>query len=220
MTNQVGPERTTTEAWVQYRIDNNLSVGVTQANGEEWKKLRSAFLKLLSPQVVDSYVSRVADIALGFNQWVEANEKNNIIDYTKPTQFYGFEAIMSIVLGKKMRLFEVPYDQVDASVLKFVDAIRRWLDETDNFIFKDLPWHQIKIKSKCVKRMHKAMDDAFEVAPEMITNSNIGVSYNDGKKNYIEYVQENENLSENEKIVSLVEMLGAGVDTVIDSFVI
>jgi cytochrome P450 len=220
MSNQVGPERTNMEAWIQYRIDNNLSLGVTQVNGEEWKRLRSGFLKLLSPQVVDSYVSRVADIAQGFNQWVEENRENGMVDYTKPTQFYGLEAIMSIVLGKKLRLFEISYDQIDHSVLKFVDGIRRWLDETDTYMFKDLPWHYLKIKSNCVKRMHKAMDDVFEIAPEMIENKNIGVSYNDGKKNYIEYVEENENLTENEKTVSLVEMLGAGVDTVMDLFFI
>lgn len=84
LTNQAAPLRETLIPWMQYRKDKGISLGVAMQlsqfdqNEEEWRKFRRPIAKLLNPELVASYVPRIAKIALSLAETLRLTNQKDL----------------------------------------------------------------------------------------------------------------------------------------------
>lgn len=214
---QLHATRTIIKPWIDYRTKNNYSIGVANANGEEWKRLRSPLHKLLTPPVVSSYVDRVSKVANDMIQFIENNiqKDGQVQDLIKMTQLYGFEAFCSVLLGGSFGV--IKGKNVPPEVYEFADGVKDMFFYSNKLIFKEPPLWMLGIETKTIKLHDKSWDTLMRIAPQLIAKRD-EIKVEDGVKSFMDYVLENTQLTQHEKDVTLIELIAAGVDTTSNAF--
>lgn len=229
---QSTPLREGLEPWTSYRQDRNIPLGVTMElsqfsqNEEEWRKYRRPIATLLKPDLVRSYVPRVAHVA---NDLVETmrltNQKSvNISQLREMTSAYGFEAISAILMGKSMGSLQGGGKaSVDPESLRrnrgMMDAVDEMFRVSNKMMFNEFPfWKWFNTSSK--KELYASTDKLFELGAQIFHdrhNNKDERFVNDGATDFFDIITRDDfeggALVGKDLEVTGVELIGAGVDT-------
>eukprot|EP00300_Choanocystis_sp_HF-7_P029008 c3524_g1_i1.p1 GENE.c3524_g1_i1~~c3524_g1_i1.p1 ORF type:complete len:531 (+),score=128.31 c3524_g1_i1:40-1632(+) len=237
LANQSAPLRAALIPWTDYRIKNNLPLGVAMElsdhsehslKEESWRKYRRPIAKLLHPELIAKYVQRVSLVGVDLAKTVsESNQKwVDVAELRKITSAYGFEAINAILMGKSMNVLGKRPEDVDPLSRQLMDAADQMFRATNTMIFEELPWWKI-METKSKRAHDKAWDDIFRIGGEIFRKHNENKDprfVNDGAVDFFDIMFENESLessgfdyNETDRTVMGVELIAAGIDTTSNS---
>lgn len=225
------PLRESLLPWIMYRKSRNIPLGVTmqlsqfERDEEEWRKYRRPIAKLLMPELVKSYVSRVSHVARDLTESLRQTQQQGIrIDELRNlTSAFGFEAICAILMGKSMGVLGGRVELKDSETYKlnreFMRAVDRMFLASNQMMFKEFPfWRWLPTASR--RELFASWDLIFQMGGQIFANRTDGRDeryQNDGVTDFfdlmIDDAPESAVLTEQDKEVMGVELIAAGVDT-------
>ena len=229
LTNQSAPLREALYPWTNYRASRGLPLGVTmelsdQVQSEEnWRKYRRAVAKLLRPEVVASFVPRVAHVGLDLGKAFKElkQEEIGVKELRKITAAYGFQAIAAMLIGRSMNVLENINQGADPRYQELIDAVDTMFRMSNRMIFEELPFWRL-YPTKTLKAHDQAWDTIFRLAREFFAmkEGKRDPRFDDGHPDFFEIMfedsdklQEHEKLKDSDRSLLGVEVLAAGIDT-------
>ncbi|CAE7702590.1 CYP27A1, partial [Symbiodinium microadriaticum] len=177
-------------------------------NEEEWRRYRRPIAMLLRPDLVKSYISRVAHVASDLADTLRQTDAKplSIGELRGLTSAYGFEAICSILMGKSMGVLG-GNGTVSAEARRhnreFMDSVDGLFRISDKMMFKE--------------EMFKHFDTMFALGGQLFAskNSNRDPRFtDDGVTDFFDMADtESDKLSDADREIMGIELIGAGVDT-------
>lgn len=212
-TQSINTARSPNDPWILYRKYRNLPLGITQEKGEEWKKYRTILNKLLIPGVVSTFVPRIDYVGTKLIDFIERNvtKDRELKNIPKLAHLYSYDAFTSILLGTK-------YDSLDEKNLhqelsEFMVALDDMFETTIKLLFKDFKWRFIGRLSPLLRKHFHSWDEIFRITPNLVDKRHLIERYNDGIKDFIDYIEEDKILTKIQRDTTIIEILGAGLDT-------
>ena len=206
-----------------YKKKTGKPPGLIFANGWDWYKSRHAVSKrILPPKEVADYIPALSEITDDFIERLKRlrgspNVEHEIPDLDKELFNWSFESICRIVFGHRFRCFE---DVPNSESQKFVSATRELLDSLPHLeVFPS--WYYRFFPSKMYKTFTTSVDKLYEYTEVFISRKvdEVGrkgaLAENDddrGGPELLSYLLSSD-LSKNEIMASLIDLLFAGVDT-------
>ncbi|CAG9463548.1 unnamed protein product [Pedinophyceae sp. YPF-701] len=200
------------EPFVHYRDKNNLPRGLSQTQGEEWRRNRGVADNMSKPRIVDSYVPRVQDIAAEYAAAVAAASEANggsldAAAVRERSQMFSLEAIVSILLNLRMGALQ---PNPPAATGEFAAAVEGMFRAGEKFMFSLWPWD----RSTALEESDQAWDDVFRIARKFIAREvPVMREIDDGSPSFFDIMASTGKLSDQELEVMKMELVAAGVDT-------
>ena len=227
--NQSAPLRESLDPWVNYRISRGLPLGVAMElsqrvqDEDKWRRFRRPVAKLLRPELVASYVPRVAHVGLDLVKALKElkGQELGVPELRKFTSAYGFQAIAAVLMGRSMKILETIHTGGDPRYIELMNAVDKMFRTSSRLIFDELPlWRWFRTNT--IEAHDKAWDDIFRLARGFFAmkEGERDPRYKDGATDFFEIMfddmdklKESEKLSESDRTLLGVEVLAAGIDT-------
>jgi len=225
------PMRPRMEPWVMYRKEKNLPIGIAQLIGnnikpdqvdeetEEWKLHRHTISDLLKPAFISKYTDRIAQVGQNLITHIEKQQKAcggslSVPQLASISQLYGYEAFSAILLGKKGGVLGV--DKIEPQIEQFIEATKNMWKTSLALVYGPPDW--VTQRTPALIAHHAAWDQVFDLASKIIETKNRGERYTDDAPDFLDHMSNVSKLNDKEKLVMMMELLLAGVDTTASSF--
>lgn len=213
------PFRSVVDPWLMYRHTRNLPIGLTHERDKKWLEVRSAANQIMLPKLVESAIGRLNECAVDVLDVIDASldGEGHLRNIREIGFFFGLEAIVSVLLGKRMGLLEAsawgPESTkpaiADDTAEKMVRGVTTMFATTQQ-LMDGLPFYRLLgTLSPTLRKHYEAWDDMI-ASGRAIRDSVLGKETGD---TLMDFVRTKGNLDGDDFDIMSVELMAGGVDT-------
>ena len=221
------PQRFNSPVLEYYREKRKKKPGVFFANGTVWHNYRSVISRrMLGPKEVANYFSTLNEIVTAFCDRVKnirecpgSERENEVVRLDDELFKWSFESVAEVVFDKRFGCFGA---RVNEDAQAFITAIGQFLEQLTASIFYPI-WFLKIYEPTPVKKMFDNFDKMYDYA-EMFIEQRLKeleerekIKPNEresgGKMGFFEFLLLSGNLTKEDLLGSVIEILFGGVDT-------
>ena len=218
------PQRFNSPILQYYREKRKKKPGVFFANGTVWHNYRSVISRrMLVPTEVANHSSTLNEIVTAFCDRVKntrecpgSERENEVIGLDEELFKWSFESVAEVVFDKRFGCLDA---HVNEDAQAFITAIGGFLEQLTASIFYPI-WFVKIYEPTPVKKMFDNFDKMYDYA-EMFIEKRLKeleeqgkMKPNGGKVGFFEFLLSSGNLTKEDLLGSVIEILFGGVDTI------
>ena len=218
------PQRFNSPILQYYREKRKKKPGVFFANGTVWHNYRSVISRrMLVPTEVANHSSTLNEIVTAFCDRVKntrecpgSERENEVIGLDEELFKWSFESVAEVVFDKRFGCLDA---HVNEDAQAFITAIGEFLEQLTASIFYPI-WFVKIYEPTPVKKMFDNFDKMYDYA-EMFIEKRLKeleeqgkMKPNGGKVGFFEFLLSSGNLTKEDLLGSVIEILFGGVDTI------
>ncbi|XP_061192062.1 cytochrome P450 10-like [Saccostrea echinata] len=209
------PKRRVLDPWFVYREKNKMGQGLVNAQGSEWHKYRSATSKkMLKMKEVLDYCTSMDKVADDFITHLSnlRNQHNEVVGIEKECFKWAMESMGTFLFESRLGCFG-PNPPTQA--LEFIEHLQGLFHYMQILLYS-FPIYKM-IPTKPWKKYENHCDNVFRIGRSYIDRKAAEIQKNptkDGEKSsFIEYMINQESLSEREALSTCVDVLVGATET-------